>query len=309
MLKIAEHPAAVRLLDDVKGLFSGGRGRISYSLHKHFSFVCGAQGERLTNKKRTLRSEFRDFLELNKKRYQILPIFAEAAIEEIVRDKVGTFLNLGNFEHVIAEVVDSIVIFPESPGSFAELGYFAAILTPRKKTLVVNRAEHQGQSFINFGPLPQFSKDSIYQPIPIVLGANLTRGFKQVAERLTYQTSDVAYRKRFDSHPFNDLTPKSQLVVLFEIIRLFGFVTELNLLATIKHIFAAYDVDRVRRLLAILIAMEFVTRTRYGDYLVSAKSTALFEYERSAVFDSLKARVVNLYQKYDPEAKQYLRAI
>jgi len=42
------------------------------------------------------------------------------------------FLNLSQFEYVLAAVADCVVIIPESVGSWAETGYFSAIAGIRK---------------------------------------------------------------------------------------------------------------------------------------------------------------------------------
>lgn len=305
MIKISEIPAAARIVEQVNLLFTGERGRVSYSLHKHICFICGAQGERLPNKKRTLRSEFRDFLQSSGSKFQILPIFAESAIEEFIRDGAKTFLDLGAFESLIANIVDSVLIFPESPGSYTELGYFASQQSIREKTLVASRSENQEPSFINLGPLPLINKDSKYQPTPIVIGNNLKNSFNQVAKKLTFFSSKEAYRKGFEFKQFKELDAKAQLVVIFETIRLFRFITESNLQTIIHRIFGPYDIDRVRRILSILVAMNFVYRTKFGDYVISPSPSPLLEYDGNRYNDT-KLEIIGFYDKYEPSVKKII---
>jgi hypothetical protein len=61
--------------------------------------------------------------------------------------------SLLKLENILAESVDSIVLFPESPGSFAELGAFSNNENLAKKMVVVsNKKFKSDKSFINYGP-------------------------------------------------------------------------------------------------------------------------------------------------------------
>ena len=63
-------------------------------------------------------------------------------------------LNLALFELQLAAYVDLIVIFPSSPGSFAELGMFTVNADIGRKMLLIQKPEHKGRiSFINRGPV------------------------------------------------------------------------------------------------------------------------------------------------------------
>jgi hypothetical protein len=63
-------------------------------------------------------------------------------------------VNLCLFEASLADYVDLIVIFPDSPGSFAELGMFSVAPGVCPKLLLMIKAEHEGTaSFINRGPI------------------------------------------------------------------------------------------------------------------------------------------------------------
>lgn len=304
MIKIGEHPAAKRILENVKTLFSSGR--ISYSLHKHFCFVCGARENILPDGTASLRATFSDYLSRNSPTHSVLPIFAEDAIDEFLGGAVGSFLDLGRFEDLVASIVDSILIFPESPGSFTELGFFAPKIELRTKTLVATKENYQGNSFINLGPMPLYNNDSIYRPMPLVLSGNLELGFQQLVERLTAQTNKKKYRDRFESgSSFDELTPKSQLVVTYEMIRLFGYITESNLRQVIHSTFGKYDIDRVRRLLAILVAMNFSSRNDLGDYFTTQDPSRLFEYDTDR-FEVTKAEIIGFYQKHDKDAAEHL---
>lgn len=111
------------------------------------SFVCGASGPLAYDGQPSLRAAFLEFLK-NNSSIAIQPIVAEIALEEIAKEPDEPNENLSDFERLIAKSVDSVLIFPESPGSFAELGLFSAVDELAIKTLVASRNEHQGSSFI-----------------------------------------------------------------------------------------------------------------------------------------------------------------
>jgi hypothetical protein len=61
--------------------------------------------------------------------------------------------SLLKLENILADSVDSIVLFPESPGSFAELGAFSNNEKLAPKMVVVSNKKYQAnKSFINYGP-------------------------------------------------------------------------------------------------------------------------------------------------------------
>jgi hypothetical protein len=306
MIKLGNHPGASRVLAPLEGLFKSEEA--FFSIHQHLSFVCGAQGDKLQDGTPNLRSQFLRHLDKQDDGHRILPILAEKAIDEVLRADDGVVLDLAIFEDLIAQIVDSVLLFPESPGSFAELGFFAAKPEICKKTLVATKQEYQGQSFINLGPIPIVSRYTIFAPIPIVLGDDLEKGFAQVSERLKFHTSQRKYHKRYGHEDLIKQPPKIQLTLIYELIRFFSFITEQNLLYCINRLFGVYDVERVRRLLAVLVAMEYVSRTEYGDYQIKKDSPPLMEYKGDK-FEQIKSRILLFYEQHDPDAFEAVRAI
>ena len=62
--------------------------------------------------------------------------------------------SLLQLENILADSVDAIVLFPESPGSFAELGAFANnVNLARKMVVLSNKKFKSNKSFINYGPI------------------------------------------------------------------------------------------------------------------------------------------------------------
>lgn len=81
-------------------------------------------------------------------------------LEEIYRDYFSGSYNAAFMEmaHVVEES-DAVIILPSSPGSFLELGYFAANPKVSKKMLVLrNEAFAKRPGYLHFGPSAQAKK-------------------------------------------------------------------------------------------------------------------------------------------------------
>ena len=84
-------------------------------------------------------------------------IYPEDIFDELLySSKTKDLLSL---EGLLADSVDAIVLIPESPGSFAELGAFANDEKLRKKLIcIVDKKYKKDKSFINQGPLKLVKK-------------------------------------------------------------------------------------------------------------------------------------------------------
>ena len=182
-MQIVQRNAAFDLpREKLKHYFS--RGDLFFSRDSHLCFVCGSAGD--TNPEtgdRSLRATFIDHV-AQRDNSKIVCVRAETAAMELLRQIDERGKNISVFEKTIAETVDSVLIFPESPGSFAELGYFSAHDAIARKTLVAVRAEHQVNSFITLGPIHAISKLSVFSPVPIVLATQPNDQMSQLVERL-----------------------------------------------------------------------------------------------------------------------------
>jgi hypothetical protein len=75
----------------------------------------------------------------------------EGIFDDLLEKKAYDLLEL---EEILAHSVDAIVIFPESPGSFAELGAFSGSTALQRKIICVCEESYKNAlSFINVGPI------------------------------------------------------------------------------------------------------------------------------------------------------------
>tara|TARA_R110000744_G_C19368614_1_gene562193 strand:+ start:4503 stop:5423 length:921 start_codon:yes stop_codon:yes gene_type:complete len=113
-------------------------------------FLCGAD----INQKDKIRYKIANALN---RAYWYDIIYPEDIFDELLySSKTKDLLSL---EGLLADSVDAIVIIPESPGSFAELGAFANDEKLRKKLIcIVDKTYKKDRSFINQGPLKLVKK-------------------------------------------------------------------------------------------------------------------------------------------------------
>src|SRR5262249_3851407 len=126
----------------------------------HVLFVCGGPVSGATA---SMRGEFINWAKTGLPDFAVL--LAEDAFREASFAGPPRFINLARFEKLVADISDCIIIFPESAGSYAEVGYFAAIEEVRTKVLVVNDRKFEAvDSFVSLGPVSTINVDSYLQP-------------------------------------------------------------------------------------------------------------------------------------------------
>lgn len=107
-------------------------------------FLCGAD----IKNKETARARMAGILDINPRFHLLYP---EDIFDDLLAGQ-GQY-SLLELENILADSVDCIVIFPESPGSFAEIGAFSINEKLAKKMIVLsNRKYRNDKSFINYGP-------------------------------------------------------------------------------------------------------------------------------------------------------------
>lgn len=107
-------------------------------------FLCGADIKDLSTGRSKMASVFAE-----KPRYKIL--YPEDLFDDLLAGQ-GQH-SLLELEDILASSVDALIIFPESPGSFAELGAFSNNKILSRKLIAISQKKYKGnKSFINYGP-------------------------------------------------------------------------------------------------------------------------------------------------------------
>jgi hypothetical protein len=125
--------------------------------YKTTLFLCGAD----ISQKGKLRYQIAQSLSDWWYSFQYDIIYPEDIFEELLYSSHTS--NLLLLENLLAESVDAVVLIPESPGSFAELGAFANNEKLRSKLIcIIDKKHKKNKSFINQGPLKLVKKANKY---------------------------------------------------------------------------------------------------------------------------------------------------
>ncbi|MRI49546.1 hypothetical protein FDP61_09345 [Enterobacter ludwigii] len=107
-------------------------------------FLCGADLKQKNKGRAKVAKLFKEY-----SKYEIL--YPEDLFEELLAGQ-GQY-SLLSLENILADSVDVVVIIPESPGSFAELGAFSNNNKLVKKLICISQNKYKNdKSFINYGP-------------------------------------------------------------------------------------------------------------------------------------------------------------
>lgn len=294
------HPQGRELLKRVAQLFKSEQ---TYVLRdSNIVFVCGGSNEEPSMRKR--------FLEYARAELPHLRMFlAEDAEKDFVTNAEEKLHNVGEFEEIIGEISDCLIIFPESPGSFAELGFFAKNEELRKKILVVNDENLQSKdSFLRRGPINLIDAHSRFaKEIQVRYDDNANFGL--VKERLETQVVGKN-RKKFAVTKYADLTFRKTFFAIFEIIRIFEVMSLEAVEYAFRSVFGNVNPTDVRELLSILVAARLVRRD--GDdqefFCINREAKPFMEFDQFDV-DLFRLEVLDFYNSEFPQVASVAKGL
>lgn len=297
------HPASRSLIERVARTFRSERAYLVTD--RQLLFVCGGPTGPASE---TVRAKFLRFASVGLRGFQVF--LAEAAARDLIAHDRPRFLNVAEFEHILASISDCILIFPESPGSLCELGYFAAEPGTRSKCLIVNDFRRQAdESFINNGPLSIFNQHSAFRPTIHIAFEGSEPDFSPVLQRLD-RFAEVQ-RRRLRLSTFDELDMKSKMAVLIELIDYFKIASVDGLGHIIKSAFGfAGEISEIRELVSILIATDCISRIRHDlDFFCLTKNAfRLIQFDRISMAEQALA-VVGYYERYAPDTYSLLKYV
>jgi hypothetical protein len=293
------HPSSEKLLGLVSQIFK--TKKIYQRRNHHVIFLCGGP---IQVRSRSMRKRFFKYSEAESTQFRIFP--AEVATKDLVEhnDK-PEFINIAEFETLIADISDCIIIFPESAGSIAEIGYFANSEISINKLLVVNDInKHAAPSFINLGIIDKINSQSEFRPIIFMdFKKPKDKQFKLILDRLN-ERLPTSYRKKFEFNKFTKFeSSKQALFLLFEIIYIFRAVTLEDIIYCLENIFGNVPSRTIKLLLSILIAIKYVNRDGEENnyFLPSPDVEPFFEFVNYDI-QELQAKVIYFYKKNNSDA-------
>lgn len=167
--------------------------------YKTTIFLCGAD----LSDKNKLRFQIAEALNSWWYKYYYDIVFPEDIFDELLFSSQKR--DLLSLENLLAESVDAIVIIPESPGSYSELGAFANDEKLRKKLIcLIDKKYKKRKSFINQGPLKLVREENkqnliFIEPNDIVqIVSKLNSSLKKI-KKISNKTTDTITLLQIDN--------------------------------------------------------------------------------------------------------------
>lgn len=229
------------------------RGRMVQLLKSGFNilnqsnivFVCGG------NSPNDMRTQFEAVFA------ELLPGY-EFFKPEFAMDNYFSFgdtepFDIADFETMIAELSIAIVLFPEAPGSFAELGYFSGQPQLSRKTVLALDSNHQRSgSFISLGPATKVSKSSIFG-YPIQLDYT-NPDLSVVSTRISDHAKLSKRKRKFAPSQFNQLSTFELFALIHRLVNLLVVATGEDIESMLRSAFKSQvSPSRIKKVLSILV--------------------------------------------------------
>lgn len=195
----------------------------------------------------------------------------EFAMENLLSSSLSEPFDIADFESSIGNLSKAIVIFPEAAGSFAETGYFSALPTLAKKTILVLDSDFQGgDSFISLGPAKKIAETSLFQPV-------LQMSYKEpdfglVASRIKrFPLSKTM--KQLNWNKVSELTDFELFCLIHEIVRFMSMATISDIEYILRGMSGAHlSVHKVHQITSILVGSGYLERHGNYGHFVSKKA-------------------------------------
>jgi hypothetical protein len=219
------------------------------------TFICGGN---ISNTSQTLRYQFLEWV--TKPPTQIVPILAERTFAHQMVER-----NLQKFEEFLAATADCVLIFVESPGSFAETGLFAALEETIGRTFIVNtREKAQKNSFLNIGPIKLIRRKSDFDTVFELAGESVSLSDAEgIVERIL--STCTKYENAIVFHPpdkkFADLNIRLQLGCVYVTVSIMLAASQELLTTVLRSYFKEVDRDRIGMLLSLLTGIKLLQRS------------------------------------------------
>ncbi|MEK2646091.1 retron St85 family effector protein [Bdellovibrio sp. BCCA] len=301
---LATNNTASALLSELKNALCSEKAFLRYN--RPFIFVCGGNDKK--NGETTIfsvRSKFLAYAATELPDYEI--VLAEAAAESADGLNQIRYNNIALFEEILADISDCVIIFPESPGSFAEVGYFAKSEEIRKKTLIVNCGDEQKDSFLNKGPIDLIDRESDFRTkVHIDFKAQVIE-FDRVRTRLHERIngSNKSSKKILQKN-FKEMDHRHRLHLIYKIIDIFGAISIEDLKEVILHLFGQFEFRELRDYVGILKGIKYVDIYEADGSLVVKNNNAVHPLVELRNIDEnvLLLKVKSYYKRIRPQLFQ-----
>lgn len=208
-------------------------------------FVCGG------NKPTQMRSQFMKVFD------ELLPAY-EYFMPEFAMENYFSYgdtepFDIADFEGLVAELSIAIVLFPEAPGSFAELGYFSGQEALAAKTVLVLDANHQRSgSFISLGPASKISEKSVFR-LPIQMDYE-NPDFTLVSTRILEHARLTTRLRKFQPVTFAGLSSFDLFCLIHRLVDLLVIATGEDITSILRGMFNSHvSPSKIKKIISILV--------------------------------------------------------
>lgn len=293
-------PPSPDVEESLASIVSPALGKAAFRIDRSrpFAFICGGASNK------ALRHQF--LKQAARPPRRIIPILAEQTFAHQLIEK-----NLQSFEQFLASAAECVLIFVESPGSFAETGLFAALKKVRKKTLIVNtRRNHGRSSFLNQGPIRLIRKTSEFDDNIVLARKQVTTSDANRIVKAILSTC-TKYKNALVFHPepkFTDLDLRLQLGCVYVTVSLIWAGAEHLVTTVLRKHFKGVESETVGMLLSLLKGINLLGRDDEIYFNPSAgrfDNTLIHSVEFSAV--NLRAKTLEWQAEYNSQVAIFLR--
>ncbi|MBP2559869.1 hypothetical protein J2857_002638 [Neorhizobium galegae] len=238
-----------------KRVLSFFKSAYSVPRESNIVFVCGG------NEAHHMRPLFRKYVEASSPEFDIF--HPEFAMENLLTSNLSEPFDIADFESSIGNLSKAIVIFPEAAGSFAETGYFSAIPSLAKKTILVLDANYQGDdSFISQGPAKKIGEASIFRPVLQMSYAS--PDFELVLRRVKkFPLSST--RKQLAWTKLSELDDFERFSLIHEIVSFMSIATLDDIEFILRGLSGSHiSIHQFHQITSILVGSKYLET--YGDY-------------------------------------------
>lgn len=265
--------------------------KILLSIENQIIFLFGAQSK---DNNITAREHIYRYSQKHWTNYQFL------IAEDFFKTFSDNSMDLLTIEGELATYTDCVLILLESPGAIAELGAFALHNELVKKILAVNKIEHKhSTSFISLGPLAKVKRVSKFGDVIYANFNSILTSVNEIEKRLINnlrkksKSINLTNVKEFLSED----NKRFKLLLISDLITLFGPITEMELINILKFIYETDSVIKINFDLSLLKSIGFLKQN--GNFYYKAFNKEFYFYKY--MFDIYKIR----YQVFNHYAKHY----
>ena len=268
--------------------------------HSNLIFVCGGNDET------HLRQIFREYVKSNNANYKI--IFPEFAVKSPLNAAAAQDIDLSEFERLMASLSLCVVLFPEGPGSYAELGLFSAWKDVAEKVLVIADASKQGRdSFMLSGPIRKIDSLSTFRPT-IWLDYD-SPNLSMIIQRINERRNAHVYQKHLNREDYSDFSEFEQLAIILWIIDTIRLVDLTTIVFLVRSLIGNSNQNFIESVLAVLIGSKELFVSDQRNLIGVSEEYApiiLPNPKEDNKYIELKQEIITFYMRKHPEFYGFL---